>query len=524
VTDRHVIAYDVGTSGVKAVLVDEAGRVSGSGYRPYGLITKANGWIDQDLDDILGAIAEATRELISTTAVAPGAIDGIGVTGQMFNLLPIDGTGRPLAPMISWLDLRAIPQARALASRYPPSEQFRCLGSLVTAKDVIPKILWLREERPDIWRRTAKVLDCKEAVVMHLTGVPITDHAGASAFRLYDATSRSWSESALELVGIPSSVLPEIGAATDIAGGLLPEPAERLGLTAGIPVVVGAGDVPATQVGAGATDVGDAQLSLGTAGYWGITMAEPLQDPAGRFGPLAHMDPDRWILWLEIATAGGALAWFRRLLGPAGPDHAAIEQLVRDSTDDPPVFAPWLSGERAPVFDDDVRAAFVGLDLHHGLGHILRAIMEGVAFQVRWAFEYALAYGSPVHGIRTVGGGTMSDVWLQIISDVLGRPLSAMRDPQDAGARGTAACVLVGLGRQKDFAFVKRDAPVEKVYEPSSATRERYERGYATFRQLYERLDLHHVDHQAARRTSGTPAPSPALPVGSASVPAPSQS
>jgi xylulokinase len=490
VTARYVIAYDVGTSGVKAVLTNAAGKVVASENRPYRLVTLADGWVDQNMDEILAAIGEATRALISRSGIDPASIDGIGVTAQMFNLVAVDGGGEPLAPMMSWLDLRATPQARELATWMPPAEQFKRLGSLVTAKDVIPKMLWLREERPEIWRRTAKLLDCKEAVVMHLTGVPITDYAGASAVRLLDATSRGWNEPACTLLEIPLSLLPEIAPATSIAGGLLPEPAKRLGLAAGTPVVVGGGDVPATQVGAGATAPGDAHLSLGTAGYWGITLTEPLVDPMGRMGLLAHMDPAQWILWLEIATAGGALAWFLRVLGPAAPDHATVERLVREVTDDVPVFAPWLSGERAPVFDDYARAAFVGLDLHHGLGHILRAIMEGVAFQVRWAFDYALAYGSPVVEIRTVGGGTMSGVWLEIISDVLDRPLMAIRDPQDAGARGAAASALVGVGLQSDFAFAKPSAAVERTYQPTPATRERYERGYAQFRQLYERLQL----------------------------------
>jgi sugar (pentulose or hexulose) kinase len=193
VTGRYVIAYDVGTSGVKAVLTDAAGKVVASQHRPYGLVTLADGWVDQDIAEVLAAVGEATRELTSGSGIAPTSIEGIGVTGQMFNLLAIDAGGEPLAPMMSWLDLRATPQARALASWMPPAEQFKQLGSLVTAKDVIPKMRWLQEQRPDIWRRTAKLLDCKEAVVMHLTGVPITDYTGASAMRLFDASSRGWS-------------------------------------------------------------------------------------------------------------------------------------------------------------------------------------------------------------------------------------------------------------------------------------------------------------------------------------------
>ena len=487
-TASHVIAFDVGTSGIKAVLTDAAHRVVASHYRPYGLSMLPDGWVDQDLDLILVALDEATRELVARSGVGPEDIAGIGVTGQMFNLVAVDRRGEPLVPMISWLDLRSVPQARALEERMTAAEQFARLGSVLTAKDIAPKMIWLREQRPDAWRRTTALLDCKEAVVLHLTGALVTDYSGASATRLFDPVSRGWSEAACAALGVPIAMLPEIAPATSIAGTLRQEAAGRLGLLAGTPVVVGAGDVPATQVGAGAIEPGDAHLSLGTSGYWGITLSEPLVDPAGRIGTLAHVDPARWILWLEIATAGGALAWFLRLLGDAAPDHATIGRLVRESTGDVPVFAPWLSGERVPVFDDDARAAFVGLGLHHGQGHMLRAVMEGVAFQVRWAFDYALAYGAPVTEVRSVGGGTMSDVWLQIISDVLGRPLLAVRDPQDAGARGAAACVRVGLGHEPDLAFARREAALDRTYEPSDEARNKYDRGYDRFRELYDRL------------------------------------
>ena len=151
-----------------------------------------------------------------------------------------------------------------------------------------------------------------------------------------------------------------------------------------------------------------------------------------------------------------------------------------------PLFAPWLSGERVPVFDDDARAAFVGLAIRHGLGHLLRSVMEGVAYQLRWAFDYALAYGAPVLEIRCVGGGTMSDAWLQIIADVLERPILAVRDPQDAGARGAAACVRVGLGHEPDLAFARQEAALDRTYEPSDAAKDRHDRGYDRFRELYD--------------------------------------
>ena len=310
--------------------------------------------------------------------------------------------------------------------------------------------------------------------------------------RLTEPRAATWTGAACDALGISRDMLPEIAPATSIAGGLLRDPAVQLGLLAGTPVVVGAGDVPATQIGAGATDPGAAHLSLGTSAYWGITLADLRTDPARRLGVLGHVCRDRWILWLEIATAGGALAWFLRLLGAGAPTSDEVDRLVRGADDDVPLFAPWLSGERAPVFDDEIRGAFVGLDLHHGLGHLLRAIMEGVAFQVRRALAYAEAYGTPVVEIRVVGGGSMSDAWLAIIADVLGRPIMAMRDPQDAGARGALACLHVALGLEPDFAFAKRQAVIEKTYWPTAASAERYDRSYSQFEQLYERLDRAH--------------------------------
>ena len=270
--------------------------------------------------------------------------------------------------------------------------------------------------------------------------------------------------------------------------------ARQTGLIAGTPVVVGAGDVPASQIGAGAVGIGDGHISLGTAVYFGVTLAEPTPDPNGRLGVLGHMDPDQWILWLEIATGGGALAWLERTIGAFGGrgsiDHGEVDRLVAQCADEMEglLFAPWLSGERVPVFDDRARAAFVGIGLNHGPSHLLRAVMEGVAFQMRWALEYGLAYGQPLNELRAVGGGTIGPVWIQIIADILDRPIRVIRQPQDAAAVGAAACALVSLGLQPDFAFARDLAIVEREYVPDPRRREANEARYRQFRSLYDAL------------------------------------
>ncbi|HEY3523845.1 MAG TPA: FGGY family carbohydrate kinase, partial [Candidatus Limnocylindrales bacterium] len=456
-----VLAWDIGTSGVKAVVVERDGTIVASARRGYAIDAGEDGRVDQDLDLIEAACVEATRELVADPRVRPAAVEAVGLTAQMFDLAPVDTEGRQTVPMISWLDQRAVREAEALEARFDRRAQAALFGSFITAKDVLPKIQWLRDRRPDEWSRTRWLLDCKEAIVLRLTGRAVIDPAGALAFRLYDPIEACWSPTACGATGIPLDRLPAVEPATAVAGELRPEAALRLGLPAGIPVVVGTGDVPASQLGAGATDPGDAHVSLGTAVYFGITVERPLVDPAGQLGVIGHADPTRWILWLEVATGGGALSWLLRALGdgdePYAAELAALDRevgAVADEMDDL-VFAPWLSGERVPVFDDHVRGAFVGLGLRHRRGHLLRALMEGVAFQMRWALEYGQQFGVPIGLVRGVGGGFIGAAWTQIIADVLGRQIASIRRPQDAAAVGAAACALVGIGAQRDLRFLR---------------------------------------------------------------------
>lgn len=488
-----ILACDVGTSGVKVVLTDASGSILAARQVPYGLITGPAGQVDQDVDILLAALYRASRELVDGRDTAD--IGAIAVTAQMFNLVPLDRDGRPLTLMLSWLDQRAAGQAARLADRLDRAAQFERFGSIVTAKDVIPKIEWLREERPDVWSRTAALVDCKEAVVAALTGEVVIDTGGALAFRLYDPLADDWSEAACDAIGLSRDRLPVVRDATSIAGHLRPEAAEAMGLPSGIPVVVGAGDVPASQVGAGATRPGDAHVSLGTAVYFGVTVDRPVIDPEGQLGVIGHVEPGRWILWLEVATGGGALNWLLRILDASDADDpgaatlARIDRLVTDASDmDGLLFAPWLSGERVPVFDDRLRGAFVGLGLHHGRGHLLRAVMEGVAYQMRWALEYADGYGVPIDEIRGVGGGCIGSAWTQIIADTLGRPLLSMASPQDATARGAAACAIVGLGLEPNVSFARDVAVIEREHRPDPRAADAANEGYERYRRLYQAL------------------------------------
>ncbi|MFL5680379.1 MAG: FGGY-family carbohydrate kinase [Chloroflexota bacterium] len=519
-----VLAYDIGTSGVKAVVVRNDGGIVASARRTYGLTMRDGGWVEQDLDAIERALVDATTELVGDPSVDSRAIEAIAVTAQMFDLAPVDETGASTVPMLSWLDQRSVGEAEALERSMDRAEQAREFGSIITAKDVVPKILWLRDREPAAWESTRWLLDCKEAIVLRLTGRAIIDPAGALAFRLYDPIAGAWSSELCERIGIPLDRLPEVAPSTAVAGPLLRGVASRLGVPAGIPVVVGTGDVPASQLGAGATDPGDAHVSLGTAVYFGITTDRPLVDPSGQLGVIGHADPALRILWLEVATGGGALSWLLRMLGDGeDPSSAVLADLdaavaaVADEMDGL-LFAPWLSGERVPVFDDRIRGAFVGLGLRHGRGHVVRALMEGVALQMRWALEYGTQFGAPIGTIRGVGGGFIGTAWTQIIADVLGRPIESIARPQDAAAVGAAACGLVGIGAQSDLRFIRDVVRVDRVFAPDPASRRRHDVSFERFQRLYAALGT--VFDEPARGAeapvvapaTGAPAAAPARP------------
>jgi xylulokinase len=488
----RILAFDVGTSGVKAAVLEDR-RIVASAVRGYGLQTGNDGWVDQDLGEIRRAMSKAAKAVLRERSLDRTAIEAIAITAQMFNLVAVDEGGEPVLPMLSWLDTRSASRGAALAEEVSPTEQFRLLGSVVTAKDLLPKILWLRDERPELYRRTRWLLDCKEALVLQLTGRAVIDPTGSSAFRLVDAATGEWSAAACRRLGVDPALLPAVQPAASIAGGLTAAAARELGIAAGTPLIVGAGDVPASQLGAGAIGPGGVHLSLGTAVYLGITVDAALRDPAEQLGVLCHAIPDRWILWLEIATGGGALAWLLRAIDGrrrGGVDYAEIDRIVAACAPelDGLLFAPWLSGERVPVFDDRLRGAFVGLGLHHGRAHLLRAVMEGVACQIRWARDYAEAYGRPVGEIRAVGGGAIGGVWLQIIADILGATVLAVSEPQDAGARGVGALGLVATGAERDVGFLRDEVGIDRTFRPAPDRRAAADETYSRYRALHEAL------------------------------------
>ncbi len=496
---KYIIAHDTGTGGDKAILSDLNGKVLRSVYSPYGISYPQSEWVEQDPDELWQTVAATTKQVIQEGGIDPAEILGVGISAQMWNTLPVDEKGKPLMPMMSWLDLRSVKQANTLAEGDLPKFFYENTGNMPTAKDGVPRILWLKEERPEIWKRTACLFDCKEYIVFQLTGRMVTDYVGASAYFLFNPHRRTWSNEVCEKLGIPLEMLPPALPCTDVIGEITPEAAKLTGLLPGTPVVNCAGDVAVAQSGAGANREGRVHLCIGTATWIGVSTSTFRNHPEKPLWGLCHIDPQKYIIAGEMETGGGALMWFRDVLCREEREQSvhinrSTYDLISDMAAAAPVgsdkliFLPWLSGERAPILDHYARGGFVGLNMSHNKGHMARAVMEGVAYHLRWIGEEMEGVGFNIDGFNGIGGGCNSAIWVQIIADVTGKPFRVVRNHLEAGASGAALAVAVGMGVHPDMDSVDDLVEIDRVVEPNPENHARYGDFYREYRELYKVL------------------------------------
>ncbi len=491
----YIIAHDTGTGGDKAVLLDTEGNIIASQYISYPLYYMPGGKVEQDPEEIWNAVALTTRRVISISGVEPGDILGIGISAQMFNLLPVDEKGKPLPRMISWLDTRSIAFADEIENSGMGNLIYRYTGNIPTAKDVIPKILWLKSERPDIWEKTYRLLDCKEYLIYRLTGKFATDWHGASVFFLFDIRKKRWSKEICSALGIPVSMLPDTFPSTTVIGEVTEKASHETGLKAGTPVILAAGDVAAAQVGSGSNAEGKAHICLGTATWIGVSTGTLRNDEEKPLWALNHSDPEKLIIAGEMETGGGSLMWLKGLFSGGGEKEelSAYERLGSEAESinvgsEGLIYCPWLSGERAPVLDHYARGAFVGLTLKHGRGHFARAVMEGVAYQLKWIAEKMKETGFAIESARAIGGGMTSRLWPGIVSDVTGIRLEITENPLEAGAIGTAMTVLIALGVLDSFESIDDRVGVQRIVEPDVGNFETYTKYFTAYREIYGKL------------------------------------
>ena len=495
-----VIGHDVGTGGSKSVLADTDGNILAATFEPYEVSYPGPNRAEQDPDDWWRAVAAGTRRLIGDSGVDPARVTGVGFAGQMIGIVPVDSTGRPLRPAIIWLDSRADEQAARLVRRLGGKRVFALLaGAVASGKDVVCKLAWLKENEPGTFSDTDVFLDTTGYLVLRATGSRVVDHTGAAGTGLLSNRTRRWSPILARLTGAPLDKMPEVRRSIDVVGTLTPEAAQEMGLPRGTPVIAGMADIPAAATGSGALEDGDGHIYIGTSSWLCLSVARPRNVPRCGIVSIASPDPSMFIMLGESETAGMCLEWFaREFATPRERERATggaslfgiLDGVVENVEPGSGrlIFTPWMFGERSPVTDTTLRASFVNLSPDHRREDMLRAIYEGVAYNLRWMLDEVAGKGLPCKVLRAIGGGAKSDVWMQIMADVTMRRIDAVENPQEAGALGCALAVAVALGVCGDYKEIKRMVKVRESFQPRAETRAEYDRLYRAFRSLYKGL------------------------------------
>jgi len=448
----HVVGIDTSTTATKAIIVDESGSVVGVGTKEYGYETPHPLWTEQDPNLWWDATVEAIRAAFVDTGIDPADIAGVGLTGQMHGLVLLGGDNRPLRPAILWNDQRTGPETDEIRSRIGRDHLIEVTGNDALTGFTAPKILWVRNHEPDVFAEARHVLLPKDYVRLQLTGAHATDRAGGSGTVLFDLAGRTWSPEILSSLDLDPSWFPETYEGPAITGVVSEAAAAATGLKAGTPVVAGGGDQAANAVGVGAISEEAGALSLGTSGVVFVSTNSPRIEPGGRLHAFCHAVPETWHLMGVMLSAAGSLRWFLDTLAP----RENIEEVVRSAADVPPgadglSFLPYLTGERTPHPDPLARGAFVGLTVRHTRAHMVRAVLEGVAFGLGDCLQLIREAGVPVTELRASGGGTRSGLWRQIISDVLAVDLVGIGTTEGA-AYGAAVLAAVGAQMHTDVA------------------------------------------------------------------------
>lgn len=482
------VGHDVGTGGDKAVLVDGHGRVLASATASYALDHPGPHRAEQAPADWWRAVIETTRAVIAEAGVSPDEVQAICFAGQMLALVAMDADGRPTRPAISWLDGRAHAQARRLVRRFGGDRIIaRLAGGTPTGKDILPKIAWLREHEPEVYRRTRFFGDATSYLVARATGRVRIDPTAAGTTGVFDPGARRWSKALAWLTSLPLDMMPTVLASDEAVGGLTEEAAEALGLEAGTPVAMGMADIPAAAVGSGAVRPGEAHLYLGTSSWVGVTSSKPKSVARAGIASVPAADRSSCLLVGESETAGACRQWACRVLGVS---QLELDELANEAAPGAEglVFLPWLFGERTPVPDPHVRGGFVGLSLPHGRTHMARAVLEGVALNSRWTLDEMARVGERCPTLRVIGGGAESDVWLQIYADVTERPIERVAAPRLAGAVGAALMGAVAIGDLPRVASIAEHVRVDREFRPDPSKAALYAASYRMFRDAYPGL------------------------------------
>jgi xylulokinase len=491
---RYFLGLDVGTSGVKAALVDEKGRVKSTCTAPHPLSTPRPGWAEQRPDDWWKATTKAVPGVLRKAKVRAAEVASVGLSGQMHSSVFLDAANKVIRPALLWCDGRTTAECREITDKVGEDNLRAWVSNPALEGFTLPKVIWLRNHEPEGYARLAKVVLAKDYIRLRLTGVLASEPSDASATLMYDTAHLRWSHEILAALALPDSLVPDVGGSAEVLGRIDHSAAKATGLLEGTPVVGGGADNACGAVGVGLVAPGEAVASWGTSGTVLTPTATPMVDPGMRAHTFCHAVPNTWYLMGVVLTAGGAFAWHKRELAKelAAKKDAELrlnrEALAIAIGADGVTFVPYLQGERTPHRDASARGAFVGLTLAHTRAHMTRAVLEGICFAMRDSLSIIRGLSIDLCRILVTGGGAASPFVRRMQADVYGLPVVRV-DKEEGPAYGAALLGAVGAGAFPDVAAacrktLRRLAPEKPDLEAHAG----YERPYARFRALYPAL------------------------------------
>lgn len=488
----YIIAHDMGTSSDKAVMVDFSGNIIASATCPYKTYYPYPAWVEQSPEEYWQGVTEASRTLMQKTGIDPKEVKGMIFATQAMGVIPVDEDGAVLYNNITWVDGRAQKQADSIMKKLGGKKLFSLIaGTPIMGKDVIAKLIWIKEERPDIYQRTKYFLDVNGYLKYRCTGVMVAELSGASSYGL-DLKKKDWL-SVLKLTGLDMKKLPPLVKSTDIVGGLTKQAAEELGLQEGTPVFGGCDDVQSACIGSGMTRDGDIHIYLGTSA-WVCASTKDKSSFKNGAAAIQSADPAMQLITGITEAAGSNIEWlmnqfFKKEHEEYGDDiyRYMDEQIAKiPPGSDSLICTPWMQGERCPVSSTTTRATLFNINEGHTRLHLMRAVYEGIGYNLRWILEnFKKDYKFGCHSFRIIGGGALDEVWMQIIADITGTEFGVLENPRNAGALGGAIIALIGLGELDGFEEAYKFAKVTKTYTPDPTNHDVYSKMFRSYKEIY---------------------------------------
>jgi len=508
--DKFILAHDLGTTGNKAALLDINLNLISQTKVDYPLFYPKPGYAEQNAEDYWNSVVKATHTLINESKVNQNDILALIFDCQMNCTVPIDIEGIPLMNCINWLDTRAAATTRKFTKGIIKISNFGLRNLLmfikitggapgINGKDPISHILWIKDNLPEIYEKTFKFLSVKDIVVYRCTKNAVTSRdLGNTSWMMDNNPGKfEWSDKILNKFGIDKEKLPQIKRSTEIAGELTTEASDKLGLKPGIPVFVGSGDLTSAAIGSGAILDNEPIICLGTSDWVAAHTSKRLKDLIHYTGSICSSQ-DNYLCISKQETGAACLDWvinqiFRDEKEKFKEKQEELYKLINSIVGNSKVgaknllFTPWLFGERSPLNDPNVRGGFYNLSLDHNREDLLRAVYEGVAYNIKWALIILEKLVGKIDKINFIGGGAKSNVWCQILADVLERNIVQMIDPDLAAVKGSAIISLVGLGLLKDFSDAIPLIKIKQNFTPNPDNKKIYTKLFTEYMKIYKR-------------------------------------